>query len=75
MPIRERHPTVVRMVEGRKASPDGTDCTVRVGLMTLWIRSLNGMLTAMAGPNAMCSRRGVDLHHQRQAMTRGGQRC
>ncbi|MCS6303594.1 MAG: glycoside hydrolase family 15 protein [Nitrospira sp.] len=72
MPIRERHPTVVRMVEGRKGRVRmQMELVVRFdyGLIVPWVRSLNGMLTAMAGPDAVCLRADADLRHERQAMT------
>jgi len=72
MPIRERHPTLVRMVEGRKGRVRmQMELVVRFdyGSIVPWVRSLNGMLTAMAGPDAVCLRADVDLHSERQAMT------
>jgi GH15 family glucan-1,4-alpha-glucosidase len=71
MSIRERHPTVVRMVEGRKGHARmQMELVVRFdyGLIVPWVRGLNGMLTVMAGPDAVCLRADVDLRHERQAI-------
>ena len=39
------------------------------GLIVPWVRSFNGMLTAMAGPDAVCLRADVDFRHERQTIT------
>ena len=71
MPIRERHPTIVRMVEGREGRVRmQMELLARFdyGMTVPWVHRLDGMLTVVAGPDALCLRADVDLHHERQAM-------
>ena len=56
MPIRENHPQVVRVVEGiRGAVPVRMDLVMRFGYgrMTPWVRAVDGLLCAVAGPDAL----------------------
>lgn len=72
MPIKGGHSTVVRMVEGRKGRPRmqmeliaGFD----YGPIAPCVRCLNGILTAIDGPDTLCFRADVDLHQERQTVT------
>ena len=56
MPIRERHPEVVRLVEGVRGKVEmEMRLTIRFGYGEIvpWVRSLNGTLSAIAGPDGL----------------------
>ncbi len=56
MPIRESHPEVVRLVQGLAGSVDmRMDLTIRFGYgeVVPWVRRLDGLLTALAGPDGL----------------------
>lgn len=56
MPIRERHPEVVRLVEGvRGKVAMEMDLTIRFGYgqVVPWVRRIDGTLTAIAGPDGL----------------------
>ena len=64
MPIREHHPQVVRVVEGiRGAVPVRMDLVMRFGYgrMTPWVRAVDGLLCAVAGPDALALWTPVEL--------------
>ncbi len=56
MPIRERHPEVVRLVEGVRGSVEmEMTLTIRFGYGQIvpWVRRLDGTLSAIAGPDGL----------------------
>ncbi len=56
MPIRQRHPEVIRLVEGvRGVVPMEMVLTIRFGYGQIvpWVRRLDGILTAIAGPDGL----------------------
>jgi GH15 family glucan-1,4-alpha-glucosidase len=56
MPIRERNPEVIRLVEGvRGRVTMEMNLTIRFGYGQIvpWVRRIDGMLTAIAGPDAL----------------------
>ena len=69
MPVRDRAPDVVRIIEGlRGRVAMRLDLVIRFdnGRLLPWVRQRDGALTAIAGPNALCVRgelemRGEDL--------------
>ncbi len=69
MPVRDRAPDLVRIVEGlRGRVPMRLDLVIRFdnGRLLPWVRQRDGALTAIAGPDALCVRgdlemRGEDL--------------
>ncbi|MGH9069342.1 MAG: glycoside hydrolase family 15 protein, partial [Acidimicrobiales bacterium] len=57
MPVRERYPEVVRLVQGVKGRvPVRMELVVRFGngSVTPWVRRDDGMLSMVAGPDALC---------------------
>ena len=56
MPLRETHPEVVRVVEGVRGTVDmRMDLAMRFGYgrVVPWVRRLDGLLTALAGPDGL----------------------
>jgi GH15 family glucan-1,4-alpha-glucosidase len=56
MPVRERYPEVVRIVTGVSGSVDmRMDLVIRLGYGRIvpWVRTQDGLLTAVAGPDAL----------------------
>ena len=56
MPIRQQHPEVVRLVEGVRGKVTmEMELTIRFGYgqVVPWVRRTDGMLTAVAGPDAL----------------------
>ncbi len=65
MPIRQRHPEVVRLVEGvRGRVTMEMTLTIRYGYGQIvpWVRRLDGTLTAIAGPDALSLWTPVPIH-------------
>lgn len=65
MPLRDRVPDLVRIVEGLRGRVAlGTDLVMRFdyGRVVPWVRRRDGALTATAGPDALCLRGEVELH-------------
>ena len=65
MPERDEAPDVVRIVEGIEGRVDmRSELRFRFGYGDVlpWVRSLDGMLVAIAGPDALCLRTPVDIH-------------
>jgi GH15 family glucan-1,4-alpha-glucosidase len=81
MPVRERHPEVVRVVECLSGRVDmRMDLSLRFGYgsMVPWVRHLDGVLTAVAGPDAVAlwtpvETRGEDLTTVAEFCVREGQ--
>ena len=81
MPVRERHPEIVRVVEGVSGRVDmRMDLALRFGYgrVVPWVRRLDGLLTAVAGPDAVAlwSRvptRGEDMRTVAEFTVREGQ--
>src|SRR5271165_1495242 len=69
MPIREEHPQVVRTVQAVRGTVDmRMDLVIRFGYgsMVPWVRRVDGVLSAIAGPDALAlwtpvSTRGEDM--------------
>jgi GH15 family glucan-1,4-alpha-glucosidase len=82
MPVRERAPEVVRVVEGvHGAVPMRMDLTVRFGYGSIvpWVRRRGGLLTAVAGPDALAlwspvATRGEGLRTVAEFTVREGER-
>ncbi|HXQ59974.1 MAG TPA: glycoside hydrolase family 15 protein [Acidimicrobiales bacterium] len=65
MPIREDHPQVVRLVEGVSGRVDmRMDLAIRFGYGTVipWVRHVAGLITAIAGPDALTLWTPIDTH-------------
>ncbi len=65
MPARDGHLNVVRLVEGRRGRVAmRTEITIRFGYGTVvpWVRTIDGALRAVAGPDALRLRTPVRLH-------------
>ncbi|WP_447987474.1 glycoside hydrolase family 15 protein [Nitrospira sp. Nam74] len=81
MPLRERHPNVVRLVEGKAGTvPMHMEMIVRFyyGSIMPWVKKApaheahgqaDHSLIATAGPNAVCLRTAVDLCHDQEKIT------
>ena len=70
MPIREEHPQVVRMVEGVAGHVDmRMDLVMRFGYgsLTPWVRRVDNLLVAVAGPDALAL--WTPIHARGQDMT------
>ena len=56
MPVRETHPEIVRVIEGVSGRVDmRMDLVIRFGYGNIqpWVRRIDGLLTAIAGPDAV----------------------
>lgn len=65
MPPRGEAPDIVRIVEGVSGSvPMRSELIVRFdyGHIVPWVRSLDGALLAVAGPDALCFRTPIEVH-------------
>ncbi len=65
MAIRERHPEVIRLVEGLDGNVDMTMClAIRLdyGQTIPWVRDQDGLLTAIAGPDGLALWTPVQTH-------------
>jgi GH15 family glucan-1,4-alpha-glucosidase len=65
MPIREDNPQVVRVVEGVSGSVDmRMDLSMRFsyGSVIPWVRSVSGLITAIAGPDALSMWTPIETH-------------
>ncbi len=70
MPVREEHPQIVRVVEAVHGEVDmAMELTMRFdyGSVVPWVRRLDGLLTAVAGPDGLAlwtpvETHGVDMH-------------
>ena len=72
MPVRGEAPDVVRVVEGVSGSVEmGMDLVVRFGYGATvpWVRSVDGGLSLVAGPDALELRTPVGLHGEGEATT------
>ena len=82
MPLRERHPQIVRMVECLSGRVDvRMELCVRFGYGTTvpWVRQLDGLLTLVAGPDALAlwtpvATKGEDMRTVAEFSVQAGQR-
>ncbi len=82
MPVREDHPEIVRVVEGVSGRVDmRMDLCIRFGYGSTipWVRRLDGLLTAVAGPDALAlwtpvATRGEDMTTVAELTVQAGQR-
>ncbi|HJU04802.1 MAG TPA: glycoside hydrolase family 15 protein, partial [Nitrospiraceae bacterium] len=71
MPLRDQHPTVVRVVKGREGRVRmRMELIVRFdyGSIVPRVRDLGGRWDMMAGPDAVCLRADVEVRHEQQRM-------
>lgn len=67
MPLRDEFPDIVRKVEGLRGRVEMTMSVVLrfdYGRLVPWVQSVEGGITAMAGPDAIILRSDVELHGQ-----------
>ena len=67
MPLRDEFPDIVRKVEGVRGRVEMKMCVVLrfdYGRLVPWVQSVDGGITAMAGPDAIILRSDVELHGQ-----------
>ena len=72
MPIRDRAPDLVRVIEGVRGRVDmKTELVIRFdyGRTIPWVRQRDGALTAIAGPDGLCVRGDVELRGEGLATT------
>src|SRR4029077_7476590 len=70
MPVRDRRPQLVRIVEGLRGQVEmHLDLVIRFnyGSVVPWVRRRDGAVTATGGPDALCLRSEVEVHGEHLA--------